>query len=88
MIDPNEVRLESMHQYSFGTDTMKSIKICGICGAVSSVSESICAGCGEKLPEDTLFQMYKSRHISCASCATVVSDNARFCPKCGEKIRA
>lgn len=87
MIDPNEVRLESMRQYGFGTEAMKELKVCGSCGAMCPAEKTHCSECHAKLPKDTLYQAYKRRHTSCPGCETIVPDTVHFCPQCGSRVQ-
>lgn len=87
MIEKLEViRLENMRELGFGTDSMKQLKICTACGKMSPHTEAFCRECGRRLPEKTLYDIYKERHTVCLSCETVVSQDSEYCPQCGKKI--
>lgn len=81
------IRAESMQHYGFGPEAMKRIKVCGQCGASAEAAERYCKDCGSRLPEQTLFDLYKGSHPYCRICNTVIADSAHFCPKCGAKIK-
>lgn len=80
------MRRANMKQHGFGTEVMKSIKICSTCGAVSPVKKSRCPECGTKLPKLSLFQVYRSRHRTCAKCGLVVPEHAVYCSDCGARL--
>ncbi|MBQ3551567.1 MAG: zinc ribbon domain-containing protein [Clostridia bacterium] len=80
------IRLESMKQYGFGLQAMKTIKVCGACKAAISADQRICSECGHKLPNKTLYQIYKARHRVCPICETIVPDSCEYCPQCGKKL--
>ncbi len=80
-------RKENMANYGFGPDAMKKIKVCRKCGEAADAQEQFCRTCGTRLPEETLFDIYKAEHLICERCATVISETAHFCPKCGEKVK-
>lgn len=80
-------RLASMEHYGFGTEAMKKIKKCDHCGMMAPAWEQFCRECGTRLPDDTLYQFYKSRHTCCPVCEAVLPNEARYCPICGAKIK-
>lgn len=80
------IRLENMKQCGFGVDSMKQIKVCTRCGNTSSVKQQFCTECGYRLPDKSLYEIYKERHKICPKCETVVTDESDYCPQCGEKI--
>ena len=82
-----EIRQAAMEEFGFGPNVMKSIKVCGSCGAVSPVGNSFCGACGALLPAETVFQQYRTRHLYCVSCDTVLPAGAVFCARCGKKIK-
>lgn len=79
----DRIRQESMDHFGFGPRAMRRCKVCAHCQTMSPASELFCRECGRRLPRDTLYQLYKSRHKSCPACDTVVSAAARYCPQCG-----
>lgn len=80
-------RADLMHQCGFGPDVMKTVKVCRVCGCACSAKERYCRECGAVLPKGTLFDLYRSQHLSCPACDTVVAKNTRFCPRCGKQLR-
>ena len=70
----------------FGPDVMKQTKVCRICGCSCDAGETYCEECGAVLPKETLFDLYRSQHLSCPACDTVVANEACFCPKCGKQL--
>lgn len=83
----DRIRHEGMQQYGFGVEVMKSIKVCGSCGAMSDSGYHYCQECGKPLPGESLFERYRHLHRSCQECDTVVPDNTLYCPNCGIKIK-
>ena len=81
------IRLEQMEELDFGPDAMKRYKICGSCGVLSGLAETVCVSCGGKLPEDSVFRQYQRRHKSCGCCGMVVAKRSRFCPQCGTPLK-
>ena len=81
-----EQRKEAMIHYGFGPDVMKQTKVCGHCGAGADAKQSFCKECGARLPNETLFDLYKKNHLFCTHCETVPPDSARFCPRCGRPL--
>ena len=81
------IRLECMEQYGFGTQSMQKVKVCKSCGTIACAKEQHCPECGARLPQETLFQAYKRRSRYCGFCDTVVSPAAQYCPKCGRKLK-
>lgn len=80
------IRQQSMEDYGFGPDTMKKIKVCSRCGRSSDVSELFCKECGYRLPDKTLYDIYKERHRCCPVCDTILATEMDYCPQCGTKI--
>ena len=74
-------------EFGFGIEVMKRAKICGECGNVEGAHNVLCSKCGAKLPEETLFQIYQSKHRKCGDCNTVLAAYMRYCPCCGRKIK-
>ena len=79
------IRLEGMKHFGFGPDEMRKVKVCEYCGSMMESKILVCK-CGRKLPQDTLYEVYKRKHNYCKKCETVVSDSTRYCPQCGEMI--
>ena len=83
-----QIRLENMKQCGFGVEAMKEVKVCTICGNPSLSSEAYCRECGNKLPDKTLYDIYKERHTVCPVCDTVLASDSDYCPQCGTKVEA
>lgn len=81
------MRNERRLRFGFGTDAMKKLKVCALCGTVSHVKLTKCPACGTVLPKETLYTIYKARHKQCEHCHAVVANEATFCPACGRKLR-
>ena len=82
-----QIRLENMKQCGFGVEAMKEVKVCEKCGNPSPLSKAYCRECGSKLPDKTLYDIYKERHNCCPVCDTVLSDGMEYCPQCGTAIK-
>lgn len=81
-----QIRHDGMKKYGFGTDVMKTIKVCASCGAMMNVSQKFCKECGTRLPKDNLFESYQKKHKNCFVCGTVVAENTHYCPRCGQRL--
>ena len=81
------IRQQSMEQYGFGPAAMKKVKVCTVCGNPSPSDQQFCTECGHRLPDKTLYDIYKERHVCCPNCDTVLSDEMGYCPQCGTKIK-
>ena len=80
-------RSAAMKQLGFGPEVMKQTKVCPACGTTAGADETECFRCGADLPQETLFDLYKSRHQSCAQCGTVVARTSTYCPECGAQLK-
>lgn len=80
-------RQPSMEQYGFGPQAMKKWKVCGQCGTMAHSSQQFCRECGHRLPQKTLYDVYKSMHKVCPDCDSVAPDGAEFCPVCGMRLK-
>ena len=87
MTEREPTKKKILEHFGFGTEKMKEIKICEKCGAAVSAKEEYCTVCREKLPNETLFDVYRMRHRACSGCGTVLSDGALFCPECGKSVK-
>ncbi len=76
---------EAMQKYGFGIDEMKKIKVCSCCGAPQKAENVVCDKCQNPLGA-TLYEEYKSRHLTCSRCGEVVANNSKYCHKCGNKL--
>ena len=73
-------------EYGFGPETLRGRKVCPVCGRANSAGRTDCADCGARLPEMTLYDLYRSRHRCCPGCGVAVTDVARYCPECGARL--
>ena len=80
------LRQVTLLEYGFGPETLRRRKICPSCGRANSADRTDCADCGARLPENTLYDVYRSRHRCCPSCGVAVTDVARYCPECGTRL--
>ena len=90
MMDQQTMRLKYLataKHFGFGPEVMKGIRVCRVCGCSCGITEKYCKDCGAVLPRETLFDLYKARHLYCPSCDTVVASTAVFCPECGKRLR-
>lgn len=85
MKDVEWIRQESMEYFGFGIPSMKKVRICKRCGKVASANQSYCNSCGSRLPEETVYEQYRSMHRSCPACGTVLTQGYSYCPQCGTK---
>ena len=81
------LRRENMRECGFGVDAMKEIRICTECGNPSPSTEAFCRECGCRLPDKTMYDIYKERHTVCPACDTVVAKDSEYCPQCGTKVK-
>ena len=82
------IRLQGMEHYGFGPEAMKKLKVCTVCGASAPKDRQFCTECGHRLPDKTLYDIYKERHKTCPVCDTVLSDGMEYCPQCGASAEA
>lgn len=88
MIDREIARREAvMLSCGFGPEVMKRRKVCRVCGRGADAKEDYCRSCGAVLPEETLFDLYKSYHLYCPKCGAVLPAASRYCPDCGTLLR-
>ena len=80
------LRRQNMEHYGFGPSVMKKIRVCAHCGTPSQTESNFCVECGYRLPDKTLYDMYRERHKVCFVCDTILAQDMEFCPKCGTKI--
>ena len=81
------IRQQGMEHYGFGPNAMKKLKVCTECGNPSPSDLQFCTECGYRLPDKTLYDIYKERHNCCPVCDTVLSDGMEYCPQCGTAIK-
>lgn len=88
MMDRNHaVMLVAMLECGSGLDAMRLKKICRRCGTGNPSSRTSCAACGDKLPERTVYDFYRSRHPCCGNCGYALPRGAVFCPQCGARMQ-
>ena len=56
------------------------------CGPDTLRRRKDCTDCGARLPEMTLYDLYRSRHRCCPGCGVAVTNVARYCPECGARL--
>ena len=81
------LRQVTLLEYGCGPETLRRRKICPSCGRANSADRTDCADCGARLPEMTLYDLYRSRHRCCPKCGKYVSSamfnvNAGLCLDC------
>ena len=80
------LRQVTLLEYGCGPETLRRRKICPSCGRANSADRTDCADCGARLPEMTLYDLYRSRHRCCPGCGVAVTNVARYCPECGTRL--
>ena len=83
----NAIRKKSLFDFGFGIDIMKHSVVCSECKALQPKNRIYCSKCNSKLPKSSLYDLYKSYHISCKKCGTVLSDSMHYCPHCGIRVK-
>lgn len=86
MSPTEKLRYRNMEDFGFGPNVMKKTKVCARCGKMVGANDKTCPGCGEKLPGETLFDLYKHQHKCCPDCDTVLSADSQYCPNCGKQV--
>lgn len=71
----------------FGPDAMRLTKVCPRCGRGNPAAGEACTDCGAALGNQTLLDLYLSRHTCCPHCGIAVKRGAIFCPDCGTRIK-
>ena len=79
------LRKDVLEHFGFGTKNMKRFKICPCCGNAQAAKNKFCKVCQTKLPEETVFDIYKAKHRCCTKCENVLPNDAEYCPMCGAK---
>lgn len=78
-----KVVLTDPYEFGYGPRIMQETKVCLHCGNSEDALKRICSRCGQTLPDQTLYQIYLSRHKKCSACDTVLAPYMRYCPHCG-----
>ena len=86
MTATEKARYDTLEEFGFGPNVMKKTKVCAKCGQTVNADASACPACGEVLPGETLYDLYKKQHVCCPDCGTVLSPGSRYWPKCGKHI--
>lgn len=74
------------YEFGYGPRVMKEVKVCRRCGSMEAANKYICSRCEERLPSQTIFQLYQKKHKMCKVCDTVLASYMRYCPHCGTEI--
>lgn len=81
------IRQVFLMERGLGPDVMRLTKVCPRCGRGNPSANSTCADCGAALGEQTLLDLYRSRHPCCPDCGIAVTHAAVYCPRCGAHLR-
>ena len=81
-----KVRFKNLERFGFGPNAMKKLRVCPRCGQMVRSRADTCPNCGERMPNETLFDRYKRKHQSCPHCDTVLTDDTLYCPNCGKLV--
>lgn len=81
------LRQVQMMECGLGPDIMRLTKVCPRCGRGNSAANDTCTDCGAALGEQTLLDLYRSRHPCCPNCKIAVTHAAAYCPRCGAHLR-
>ena len=82
-----KIRFKNLESFGFGPNVMKKMRVCPRCGQTVKSKTNICPNCGDTLPKETLFDLYKQKHMSCPECDTVLAPGSMYCPNCGKAVR-
>ena len=80
-------KLIELESFGFGPNAMKKHKVCSGCGHMILTEEQECPLCGNKLTDQTLYDLYKKMHDYCPDCDTVLPDGTFVCPHCGCNLK-
>lgn len=78
-------RKEVLEHFGFGTENMKKLKICQYCGNAQKAKIGLCDICHSEMPNETVFDIYSTKHCRCEKCGNVLPNDANYCPMCGKK---
>lgn len=81
-------KLNYLEKCGYGPSVMKRTRICLNCKAVVSEGYVICPECKASLPDKTLYDSYRERHMCCDSCGTVLTSDSLYCSHCGKKLHS
>jgi len=82
-----KIEVADPYEFGYGPKVMQEIKVCGHCGNAERAEKYTCSKCGNRLPIQTLFQIYQNKHKTCAMCDTVLASYMRYCPHCGMPLK-
>ena len=80
-------RKNTLLQFGFGVEVMKTTTVCTNCKSMEVVSEVFCSKCGSKLPGENLYDYYRAQHRNCPDCGNVLADAMNYCPRCGISVK-
>jgi len=80
-------RRNTLKQFGFGVDVMKSVTVCTNCNSPESAGRVFCSKCGNRLPRVSLYDFYKAQHRNCQRCGTVLAESMDYCPHCGVLVK-
>lgn len=83
----NRIAWTDPYEFGYGPRAMREAKVCPHCGGTEKADKYICSKCGKRLPTQTIFQIYQSKHKACKLCDTVLAAYMRYCPHCGTEIK-
>jgi len=75
------------YDYGYGLRVMKESKVCKHCGNTEAAEKYTCTKCGKRLPLQTVFQIYQTKHKICELCDTILAPYMHYCPHCGTHIK-
>lgn len=81
-----KIRFKNLESFGFGPNVMKKLRVCPRCGQMVKSKTHTCPNCGENLPKETLYDLYKQKHLSCPDCDTVLAPDSMYCPNCGKAV--
>ena len=75
------------YEFGYGPKAMMETKVCNHCGNTETADKYTCSKCKNRLPAQTIYQIYQQKHKKCELCDTVLASYMRFCPHCGMQIK-
>ena len=81
-----KLRFKNLESFGFGPNVMKKLRVCPRCGQLVKSKIHTCPNCGENLPMETLYDLYKQKHLSCSDCDTILAPDSMYCPNCGKAV--
>lgn len=80
-------RKNTLLEFGFGVDVMKSKTVCTQCHSLEPSRKMFCSKCGTRLPRVNLYDYYRAQHKTCPDCGCVLANSMRYCPKCGVRVK-